>query len=83
VIELTAQQVNALEKTEVTPMRLTNPRTKETYILLPIDEYERLKEDAYDDTPWTKEELQALAWEAGKNVGWESMDDYDDGAEKP
>jgi hypothetical protein len=83
VIELTAQQVNALEKTEVIPMRLTNPRTKETYILLPIDEYERLKEDGYDDTPWTKDELQALAWEAGKTVGWESMDDYDDAPEKP
>ena len=83
MIELTAQQVSALEKTEVTPMRLTNPRTKETYILLPIDEYERLKENGYDDTPWTKDELQALAWEAGKNVGWESMDDYDDAPEKP
>jgi hypothetical protein len=34
-----------------------------------VDEYERLKEDAYDDSPWTREELQALAWEAGKQDG--------------
>jgi hypothetical protein len=83
MIELTEQQVDALENTEGTPLRLMNPRTKETYVLLPVDEYERVKEDEYDDTPWTKEELQALAWEAGKHVGWEDMDEYDDAPEKP
>jgi alpha-D-ribose 1-methylphosphonate 5-phosphate C-P lyase len=83
MIELTEQQVDALENTEGTPLRLMNPRTKETYVLLPVDEYERVKEDEYDDTPWTKEELQALAWEAGKRAGWEDMDEYDDAPEKP
>jgi alpha-D-ribose 1-methylphosphonate 5-phosphate C-P lyase len=78
MIELTEQQVDALEKTKPTPLRLVNPRTKETYVLLPVGEYERLKEDEYDDTPWTKEELQALAWEAGRHAGWEDMDEYDD-----
>jgi hypothetical protein len=48
------------------------------FVLLRIDEYERLEEDEYDDSPWTREELEALAWEAGKHVGWEDMDDYDD-----
>ena len=28
----------------------------------------RLKENDYDDSPWTMEELQALAWEAGKHA---------------
>jgi hypothetical protein len=42
-----------------------------------MDEYERMKEDEYDDSAWTKEELQALAWEAGKSIGWEDMDEYD------
>jgi hypothetical protein len=83
VIELTEQQVNALESTDNAPLRMVNPRTKETYVLLPADEYERGKEVEYDDTPWTKDELQALAWEAGKGVGWEEMDEYDDVPEKP
>jgi hypothetical protein len=83
MIELTEQQVDALEHTEGTPLCLMNPRTQETYVLLPVDQYERLREDEYDDTPWTKEELQALAWEAGKRVGWEDMDEYDDTPEKP
>ena len=51
-------------------------------LLLPVDEYERLTED-YDDNPWTREELQSLAWDAGKHIGWEDMDEYDDAPEKP
>ena len=42
-----------------------------------VDEYERLKEDDYDDSPWTSEERLALAWAAGKHAGWEDMDEYD------
>jgi len=59
-----------------------NPRTKETFVLLRVDEYERLAEE-YDDSPWTREELEALAWEAGKQIGWEDFDEYDDAPEKP
>jgi hypothetical protein len=77
MIELTQQQADALETAEGTPLRLVNPRTEATYVLLPADEYERLTTNEYDDTPWTKEELQALAWEAGRRAGWEDMDDDD------
>jgi hypothetical protein len=83
MIELTEQQANALQTTEQAPLRLMNPHTKEACVLLPVHEYERLKADEYDDTPWTKDELQALAWEAGKNMGWDDVDEYDDAPEKP
>jgi hypothetical protein len=83
MIELTEQQMQALETSEAIPPRIVNPRTKEMFVLVPVDEYERLKEDAYDDSPWTSEELQTLAWEAGKPAGWEDMDEYDDMPEKP
>ncbi len=83
MIELTEQQIQALENSEATLPRLVNPRTKETFVLLRVDEYERLKEDEYDDSPWTREELQALAWEVGKRAGWKDMDEYDDTPEKP
>jgi hypothetical protein len=84
MIELTEEQMQALEKSEETPPRIANPRTKETYVLLRADEYKRLKEEEeYDDSPWTREELLALAWEAGKHAGWEDMDEYDDYPEKP
>jgi hypothetical protein len=79
MIELTEQQLQALENPEVTPPRVLNPRTKETFVLLRVDEFERLKEDDYDDSPWTREELQALAWERVKHEDW---DEYDDLPEK-
>ena len=83
MIELTEQQLESLSNPEGVPPRIVNPRTKETFVLLSLDEYERLKQDEYDDRPWTREELQALAWEAGKSVGWEDMDEYDDRPEQP
>jgi hypothetical protein len=80
MIELTEQQLQALEQQGATPPRIVNPRTKETFVLLRVDEYQRLKEDEYDDSPWTREELQALAWEVAERTGW---DEYDDVPEKP
>ena len=79
MIELTEQQMQALETPEGTPLRMVHPRSKVTFVLLRVDEYDRLKEDEYDDSPWTREELQALAWERVKN---EDLDEYDDLPEK-
>ena len=80
MIELTEQQLQALEHTDYPPPRVVNPRTQEAFVLLRVDEYERLKDDEYDDSPWTREELQALAWERVKDEDW---DEYDDRPEKP
>lgn len=38
-----------------------------------------MKEEEFDDSPWTREELQALAWERVKLENW---DEYDDLPEK-
>ena len=69
-----------MENHDATPPRVVNPQTNETFVLLRVDEYERLKEGEYDDSPWTREELQALAWERIKHEDW---DEYDDLPEKP
>src|SRR5947208_1143305 len=42
MIELTEQQQRALENADATPPRVVNPRTRETYVLLPVDEKELL-----------------------------------------
>jgi hypothetical protein len=81
MIELTQQQAEALElPAAATRPRILNPRTRETFVLLRADEYARLTEVGYDDSPWTREELQALAWERLKHEDW---DEYDDLPEKP
>jgi hypothetical protein len=80
MIELTEQQLQALENPEATPPRVVNPRTRETFVLLRLEEYQRLTKEEYDDSPWTREELQALAWERIKHEDW---DEYDNLPEKP
>ena len=83
MIELTATQVQSLNPMGSIPSRAVNPVTNEQFVLLTIAEYQRLKSVEYDDSPWTREELEAAAWEAGKSIGWEEMDEYDNLPEKP
>jgi len=83
MIELTDQQLESLKSPVTTPPQVVNPRTKETFVLLSVAEYQRLTVDDYDDSPWTREELHTLAWQAGKHAGWEDADEYDDKPEKP
>ncbi len=79
MIELTDQQAEALEFPTDAPKLILNPRTQETFVLLRAEEYARLMGDVYDDSPWTREELQALAWERVQHEDW---DEYDDLPEK-
>lgn len=84
MIELTEQQMQAISTAGSTPAIVVDPKTKVPYVLLRQDMYERLKKDEeYDDSPWTDEEMEMLAWEAGKQAGWEDMGEYDHYPEKP
>jgi len=83
IIELTEQQVQAIAAGGETPPTLVDPVTQTTYVLIRKDLYERLTGEDYDDSPWTAEERDELAWEAGKHAGWEEMGEYDDDLEKP
>jgi hypothetical protein len=80
MIELTEHQVTALDTAQGDRPRVVNPRSTETFVVLRAGEFERLKESEYDDSPGTRDELQALAWTAGEQTAWEA---YDDAAAKP
>jgi hypothetical protein len=82
IIELTEQQLRDVAASGETPPTVVDPNTQTTYVLIRKDLYERLTDEEYDDTPWTAEERDALAWEAGKHAGWEDMSEYDDDLEK-
>lgn len=82
MIELTDQQVAAIAAAGTTPPVVVDPTTKTPYVLLRQDVYEQLRDQEYDDSPWTDEEMELLAWEAGKEAGWEEMDEYDHYPEK-
>lgn len=76
MIELTEQQVQALEQPEVFPARLVNPKTQQRFVLLSEEEYERLLGN--DAGPWTDEERDLLRAEAVETLGWEGMEAYQD-----
>jgi len=80
--ELTEEQVQAIIAAGKTPPIVVDPKMKTRYVLLRQDVYERLADHEFDDSPWTDEEMELLAWEAGKQAGWEEMDDYDHYPEK-
>ena len=82
MIKLTEEQRRELDANNGGPVRAIDPQGKEEYVLLPARVYERLKE-LYDDSPWTAEEMDALAWEAGETAGWGNMDEYDQYPKKP
>jgi PHD/YefM family antitoxin component YafN of YafNO toxin-antitoxin module len=73
-IELTSDQ---LQTADTSPVQVTDPETRREYVVITKEEYERMQESLYDDSPWTDEEMELLAWEAGKLAGWEEMDEYD------
>jgi hypothetical protein len=79
MIELTEEQVRALSEPHSTPPQLLNPRTQEAFVLVPVDEYKQLTTAIYDDSPWTREELQAMAAATAERAGWET--DAEDAAD--
>jgi hypothetical protein len=80
MVELTEQQAQAIRAAGKKPAVVVDPKTNTLYVLLRQEIYERLTE--YDDSPWTDEEMELLAWETGKLAGWEDMDEYDRYPEK-
>lgn len=64
-------------------VRATDPDTRREYVLVPADVFDKLLEAQYDDGPWTAEERDALAAEAGQHAGWDEMSAYDNYPEKP
>ena len=78
MLELTEQQWQSLEVPDDAPARLVNPLTQEKFVVVREAEYERLTDDGYDydDTGFTEEDRNALAWEIISRQP-ENMDEYD------
>jgi hypothetical protein len=83
MIELTEEQRQAMQENPGQPLRLVDPTTQQTYVVIRKEHYDLLTDPDYDDSPWTPEERMTLAWEAGKHAGWEDTDEFDDYPEKP
>jgi hypothetical protein len=78
MIQLTEEMRRAVREQGGAPLRLVDSATKETFVLLRAEDYDRLAE--YDDCPWTDEERDLLRAEALDALGWEGMEAYQDDA---
>ena len=65
MIQLTQEQRQELSAPE--PVAI-DPESQEVYVLIRKDVYDRIKRLDYDDSPWTDEEMDLLAEEAGEMV---------------
>jgi hypothetical protein len=75
IIQLTDEQVQAVAASGSDPPTLVDPYTQRNYVLVRKDLYEQMTREEYDDSPWTAEERDVLAWEAGKHAGWDEQRD--------
>ena len=78
MIILTEAQSQALRSPGATPARAMDHGTQETFVLIRLEEYERLTGEAYDATDWTDEERDLMRAEALESLGWADMDAYQD-----
>jgi hypothetical protein len=76
MIELSDDQQKAVMSHPGKPLRLVDPSTRQAFVLLRADDYERLNRDAYDASPWTDEEMHLLAVESADALGWEGTEAY-------
>jgi len=77
MIELTVEQRQELIASE--PIAI-DPSTKNTYVLVRKNVYDRMKGLLYDSDEWTDDELRLLLARSAAANGWNepAMDDYDD-----
>lgn len=61
MIELSAQQQQALRDHAARPLPVIDPTTRRAFILIPRELYDSLTE--YDDSPWSDEEMDLFAAE--------------------
>jgi hypothetical protein len=78
MIELTEPLQSAVEGTRNSePVRVVNPRTREEYVLLRAEVYEKVK-NLFADGPLSEEERRAIIAGVWRRAGWDdpAMDDY-------
>jgi hypothetical protein len=69
MIELTDAQAQMLASDPSDPPRVVNPRTRETFVLLRVEDYEKIAIGEEMDG-WSREDLDAWNAELGERGEW-------------
>jgi hypothetical protein len=77
-IQLTEEQWANIQRDEL-PVRVSNPGSSATFVLVRADVYERFK-SLFEDDPVSEQERMFQLQQFGKRAGWDDpdMDIYDD-----
>jgi hypothetical protein len=77
MIELTEEQ-RSVVSTQENPT-IVDPLTKESYVLVRKDMFDRIKRLLYDDSEMTHDDLRLLLARSSKENGWDEpgMEEYD------
>jgi hypothetical protein len=65
-MKLTEEQCRELLAAGDTPTRVSDPETARDYVVVRAELYDRPSEPLYNASPWTDEEMDLLAQEAGE-----------------
>jgi hypothetical protein len=84
MMPLTEELRQAIREHPDKPVRLTDPTTQQSFVLLRAELYDRLKALLYEDSELVLEEAYLLLDEAAARAGWDdpAMDIYNDFAPK-
>ncbi len=79
MIPITPELRQAIAQAGGAPVRLEDPETKTTYVLIPMEQYEAIVPLVLDGEP-TLDEQRALLGRMGRSIGWDDpeMDVYND-----
>lgn len=78
IVQLTAEQAQALRDNDQRPTPVIDPATQARYMLISQDRYDRLR-SVLEDEPFTPAEQRQLLQDLGRRAGWndEEMNAYD------
>ncbi len=78
MIELNAPLQKALDAQPGQPLHVIDPRTRDTYVLVRVEVFERLKSLLYDDSDLDVHEAYPLMDQVAAQEGWDDpeMDSY-------
>jgi hypothetical protein len=83
-VPLTPEQQQALAAEPNRPLRLEDPRTQQTYVLLRLEDYEQIK-GLFEDEDFDIREAYPLMDEVAHREGWDDpdMDSYNEPSSPP
>ena len=82
-LQLTEEERRELRQGNSRPVRLTDPETRQEYILLPVEVYDRLKSLLYDDRDFgpavgyaLTDEVMKEDWDDPKMTEYDRYEEY-------